>query len=81
MNHFFNTLIWQGNSRAMLDAIVDGTPFLFRSVILNAITTWIQSQNLTMIDEKTVFRAVDELAPKEMAEARILPVLEKLRTK
>lgn len=79
MDDYFNSLTWQGNSRAMLDAIVAGTPSLFRRTIGTAIQEWAVKQQLTVVDEATVFRAVDELAPAALAD-KIKPELEKLRT-
>ena len=81
MRDYFDTLTWRGNSRAMLDAVINGAPTLFRGLLANMIKSWAQAQNLTVIGEADVFRAVDELAPAPMAETVILPELETLRTK
>ena len=78
---YFDTLTWQGNSRAMMNAVIDGTPILFRGMLKNKVAEWAQAQGLTVIDEDTVFRAVDELAPRDMAENQIKPQLEAMRTK
>jgi len=80
MSSYLDTLTWHQNSRAMFDAVINGTPMLFRGMIRNKIATWVQEQGLTEIGEDTVFRAVEELAPRDMAEAKILPELEKLKT-
>ena len=81
MDNYFDTLTWKGNSRAMVNAVIHGTPALFRNMLKNMLIDWSKAQNLTVIDEETVFRAVNELAPKNMAQSKILPELNKLKTK
>ncbi len=81
MNEFFDSLTWQGNSRAMLDAVIAGTPIFFRGILRERIKRWAQDRQLTVIDEDTVFQAVDDLAPPDMARSAIKPELEKLRSR
>ena len=81
MPDYFDTLTWHDNSRAMMDAVIAGTPAFFRGLIRAKIQQWAQEQNLAVVEETTVFRAVEELAPPDMADHRIKPELENLRTK
>jgi len=71
---------WNQNSYAMYRAVIDGTPFFFRGMIERKIADWVTAQGLTVITEADVFRAVHELAPKGMAESKILPELNKIKT-
>lgn len=73
-------LEWQGNSRKMYQAILQGVPSFFRGSVQNSISNWIYKNNIQVVTEALVFKAVDEIAPVNLANT-IKPQLEKLRTK
>jgi len=65
----------------MMNAVIADAPPLFRGALRDMIKRWAENQGLTDIDEDTVYRAVDELAPPGMANNLIKPELDKLRSK
>ena len=73
-------LKWQGNSRAMYGAILNGVPPMFRGSVKKSIVKWVVQKNISVVTEELVFQAVHEIAPPDLARKRILPELEKLRT-
>lgn len=73
-------LDWQGNSKAMYDAILKAIPYLFRGAIKRNIETWVVQNNIRTVTEDLVFQAVNEIAPADLARNRIIPELNKLRT-
>ena len=72
-------LVWQGNSKKMYDAIISGTPVLFRGYLKKSIADWVYENRVETVTEDLVFRAVNELAPPAVAK-KIMPELEKLRS-
>lgn len=74
-----SNLQWQGNSKKMYDSILKSIPLLFRSSINNNIEKWIYKNNIKIITEDIVFKAVDDIAPFDLANKRIKPELQKLR--
>lgn len=74
-------LKWQGNSRAMYGAILNGVPPMFRGSVKRSIVKWVVQHQISVVTEELVFQAVNEIAPPDLARKRILPELEKLRTK
>lgn len=74
-------LTWQGNSKAMYEAILKGVPSMFRGNIKRSIVKWVVRNNISIVTEDLVFQAVKEIAPADLARKRILPELEKLRTR
>ena len=81
MNNFVDKLEWQGNSLAMYKGILNAVPSFFRKSVNSSIQAWITRNNLTIITEDLVFKAVDEIAPKNLANSRIKPELMKLKTR
>lgn len=80
MSNFINDLEWQGNSLAMYKAILNAVPSFFRGNANNNIRNWILKNNIKIVTEDTVFQAVDAIAPANIANNRIKPELEKMRT-
>ncbi|MDR0286116.1 MAG: hypothetical protein LBI03_00155 [Clostridiales bacterium] len=74
----FNSLEWQGNSKNMFNAIVREVPPIFAGTFRQHITNWIFKNNIKVVTEDTVFKAVDDIAPGNMAKM-IKTRLEKLR--
>lgn len=73
-------LQWQGNSRAMYGAILNGVPPMFRGSVKKSIVKWVVQHHIQVVTETLVFQAVNEIAPPDLARKRILPELEKLKT-
>ncbi len=80
MSSIFDSLKWEGNSRIMLDAVMKEIPPFFRGGVQRSIADWLKKNNLSVVTEDDVFRAVRDIAPRGLAENRIIPGLEKLRT-
>ena len=74
-------LVWLENSRAMYVAIQNGVPPLFSGSVQKSIAKWVAENNMRVITEEVVFQAVREIAPPALARDRILPELEKLKTR
>ena len=77
--NLIDTLEWQGNSKAMYRGILNAIPALFRGTVQRSIGRWLLENNVKTVTEDTVFRAVHEIAPPNIAR-QILPELEKMRT-
>jgi hypothetical protein len=76
-----NELEWQGNSKAMVQGILNATPSFFRGTVKNRIQKWVSKNNIKVVTEDIVFKAVDEIAPYDLANSKIKPELMKMRTK
>ncbi|MDR1736663.1 MAG: hypothetical protein LBR85_07345 [Oscillospiraceae bacterium] len=76
-----DSLEWRGNSRAMYEEILKNVPSLFAGRVKRDIAAWAVKNNIHTVTEDIVFRAVDEIAPADMANKRIKPALEKLRSR
>ena len=74
-------LQWQGNSRKMYEAVINEIPAFFRGSVRRSIVKWIEQNEIHTVTEDLIFRAVDEIAPADLAEKRIKPGLEELRTR
>lgn len=81
VNNLINDLEWTGNSKKMYDAILREVPFIFAASVKKSIEHWIVKNDIHVVTEDLVFKAVDDIAPKNLAENRIKPALEKLRSK
>ena len=79
MNSFIDDLEWEGNSLSMYKAILNAVPSFFRGSVNNNIKNWIVKNNIKIVTEELVFKAVDEIAPANIANSRIKPELEKMR--
>ena len=75
-----NNLEWQGNSKKMYDAILREIPPIFAGSVKKSISDWIVKNNIRVVTEEIIFRAVDEIAPASLANT-IKPRLEKLKSK
>jgi len=75
-----NSLTWQGNSRRMMNAVLNEVPFFFRGSVEKSISNWAAKNQVKIVTEELVFRAVDDIAPAGMA-ADIKRRLQPLRTK
>lgn len=73
-------LEWKGNSRAMYNAVLGAVPSLFRGAVKKNIAAWVVQNNINIVTEDLVFKAVNEIAPADLARNRIIPELNKLRT-
>jgi hypothetical protein len=80
MPDLLDSLEFRGNSHAMLQTVMQGTPVFFRSVLRDKINGWIRVNNVTVVTEETVFKAVHDLAPPGLARSRIIPALEEMRS-
>lgn len=78
-NNFMDSLEWQGNSKLMYRQILSVVPSLFVSTVNSSIQKWIIQNNIKVITEDIVFKAVNEIAPNNMSK-KIIPELQKLRT-
>ena len=76
-----NSLEWQGNSRKMYEAIINGVPFFLAGSVKSSIINWLQKNNVHTVTEELVFKAVDEIAPANIANNMIKPELNKMRSK
>lgn len=74
-----NRLEWRQNSKKMYEAILNEVPAFLRDGIKNRIANWIQQNNIKVVTEQTVFQAVTDIAPQNMA-AQIKSRLQSLRT-
>ena len=81
MPDLLDSLTFGGNSRAMLQAVFEGAPLFFRGMLREYLNGWVRDNQIKAVDEATVFRAVNDLAPPAMAREKIIPMLEKLRSK
>ena len=72
-------LEWQGNSKAMVQAILNAVPSLFRGKVQKSIQSWVIKNNIKVVTEDIVFKAVDDIAPVGMANNRIKPELMKMK--
>lgn len=81
MSSNLENLTWKDNSRKMYEAILNGVPFLFVGGVKRNIAEWIKRNNISIVTEDIVFMAVDDIAPEKLANGKIKPELEKLRTK
>jgi len=75
-----NNLEWQGNSKAMVQAVLNAVPSLFRGAVKKSIQNWVIKNNIKVVTEDIVFKAVDEIAPADLANKKIKPELMKMRT-
>lgn len=80
MAYSLDTLKWEGNSRLMCESILREVPPFFRGGVQRSIADWLGKNSLATVTEDDVFRAVRDISPRNLAENRILPELEKLRT-
>jgi len=80
-NNFINDVEWQGNSFNMYKAILNAVPSFFRGNVNNSIKNWISKNNISVVTEDLVFKAVDDIAPSNIANNRIKPELIRLKTK
>jgi len=76
-----NDLEWQGNSRKMYEAIINGVPFFLAGNVKSSIANWLQKNKVHTVTEELVFKAVDEIAPANIANNMITPELNKLRSR
>lgn len=76
----FQNLEWQGNSRKMYEAILRAVPPLFAGSVRKTIMRWLVQHQIKVVTEELVFQAVDEIAPRDLANKKIKPGLEKLRS-
>ena len=74
-----NNLEWHGNSKQMYYAVLDAVPPLFAGSVRRSIINWAARNNVESVTEDMVFKAVDEIAPVNLAK-RIKSGLEKYRT-
>lgn len=81
MSNNLNNLEWKDNSFNMYKAILNAAPSFFRGGINNSIENWIYKNKISIVTEDLVFKAVDEIAPANIANNMIKPELNKLRTK
>lgn len=79
-DYFMENLEWQGNSRKMYETVLNQIPVIFKSGIKKKIADWINKNNIKVVTEDTVFKAVNDIAPESLANTKIKPELEKLRT-
>lgn len=80
-NNFINDLEWQDNSLNMYKTILNAVPSFFRGALNNSINNWISKNNISVVTEDLIFKAVDDIAPASVADTMIKPELNKLRTK
>ena len=73
-------LEWQGNSKQMYHAIFKEIPPLFAGSVKKRIIDWIIKNNIRIVTEDIVFKAVKDIAPAGLANHRIIPELKKLRS-
>jgi hypothetical protein len=73
-------LQWQDNSKQMYEAILKEIPGIFRGSVKKNIAKWISQNKIHTVTENTIFQAVDEIAPADIA-SKIKTGLEKLKTK
>ncbi|SHI09678.1 hypothetical protein [Sporanaerobacter acetigenes] len=73
-------LNWEGNSKAMYDAIIAAIPTLYRAGIKKKIGIWIEKHNIQDVTEDMVLKVVDEMAP-EGYKKKLLSGIENLKTK
>jgi len=76
-----DNLKWEGNSKEMVQAILNAVPSFFRGKVKKSIQKWVMNNNIKVVTEDVVFRAVDEIAPADLANKKIKPELIKMRTK
>ena len=67
MNNPLNNLQWQGNSRKMYVGILRAVPSLFVGSVNRSIINWVLKNNIKVVTEDVVFRAVNEIAPPNLA--------------
>ena len=80
MGSVFDALKWEGNSLMMYESILREVPPPFRNNVRRSIASWLVKNRISVVTEEIVFRAVRDIAPRRLADRRILPELEKLRT-
>lgn len=78
MNNMDN-LNWEGNSKAMYDAIIDAMPPLFKAAVKKKISVWIDKYNIETVTEEDVIKTVKDYAPKEYTE-KLLALISPLKT-
>lgn len=74
-----DNLDWQGNSRAMYDAIIDAMPPLFKAAVKKKVSVWIDKYNIKTITEDDVIETVRDYAPEEYRE-KLLALIGQLKT-
>ena len=79
-SNILNDLEWQGNSRKMYEAIISAVPSIFAGNVKSGIINWIQKNNITTVTEELVFKAVDDIAPANIANNMIKPKLHKMKS-
>lgn len=77
---FINNINWEGNSKAMYDAIIDAMPPLFRAAVKKKVNVWIDKYKIEKVTEEDVIKTVQDYAPKEYKE-KLLAVISQLKTK
>ena len=64
----------------MYETIIAGVPFFLAGSVKNSIVGWLQKNKIHTVTEDLVFKAVDEIAPGDIANKMIKPQLYKMRT-
>lgn len=79
MNNMEN-LNWEGNSKAMYEAIIDSMPPLFKAAVKKKVSVWIDKYNIKTVTEEDVIKTVKDYAPEEYKE-KLLALINQLKTK
>lgn len=69
---------WQGNSKKMYEAVLAETPPIYKEIVKKRIEEWIAKNNIRVVTEDLVFKAVDDMTPSNYAKM-IKSELEKLK--
>ena len=80
-NNFFEGLTWEDNSKLMYDSILNEIPAFLRAGIYSSIKNWLLKNDISVVTEDVIFKAVNDIAPSNIANNMILPKLEKLKSK
>ena len=76
---FLNSLQWQGNSKDMYKAVLSAVPPFFSGTVQKSIINWVKKNDIHTVTEQLVFKAVNEIAPTQMASS-ITSGLQKFKT-
>ncbi len=79
MTDILNKLTWEGNSKMMYERILKHVPKILQGGIERLVENWVSNNHVKVVTEDTVFKVVEEVAPKP-AKEKLIPELNKMRS-
>jgi len=76
----FDKFTWEGNSRKMVEAVLDAVPKMFRGSITDKIDDYVEDNDVTVVTEEMIVSVIGEKAPASFKD-KFMKILEPLKTK